>query len=440
MPYTGSGSFVLAQAAFVPGTPISSSAMNSDLSDIAQNGLTDAVAKDGQTTITGPFKGASGTVSLPMYSFSADLDCGMYRIGANNLGIGVNAAKVLDISTSGLDVTGALTVNGSPIVVPTNQNIPEITNCTVAESHAASAVTFAIKTVAGTDPTISDTVVIPFRNSTAGTGNYVYRTLTAALSFTISSGSTMGFSNATPGRIWLVLFDDAGTVRLGAINCLNGINIYPLGGFPIASSTAEGGAGGADSAHVFYTGTAVTSKAYYVLGYASYETGLTTAGTWAASPTRMQLFMPGVPLPGSEIQVVKNIISAVTSGATIIPVDATKPQNTEGTEFITQAIIPSSACNLLNIWHKATYLTDSTVGGTAAIFQDSAADALSAAFVSLLSVAGEVSIDFSMRAGTSSSTTFKIRSGPSSAATMTINFVTFGGINNAVLGIEEVMA
>ncbi len=85
MPYNGSGTFTLAQAAFVPNTPISSAAMNSDLSDIATNGLTNAVTKDGQTTITNPFKGANGSVGLPMYSFASDTNTGMYRHGADEL-------------------------------------------------------------------------------------------------------------------------------------------------------------------------------------------------------------------------------------------------------------------------------------------------------------------------------------------------------------------
>ncbi len=84
MPYNGSGTFTLAQAAFVPSTPISSSAMNSDLSDIA-TGLTTAVTKDGQTTLTAPLKGANGSVGLPMYSFASDTNTGMYRHGADEL-------------------------------------------------------------------------------------------------------------------------------------------------------------------------------------------------------------------------------------------------------------------------------------------------------------------------------------------------------------------
>lgn len=56
---------------------------------------------------------ADGTVALPYYSWDSDTDSGWYRIGANNLGCAVNGAKVLDVSTAGLGVTGTLTVSGA---------------------------------------------------------------------------------------------------------------------------------------------------------------------------------------------------------------------------------------------------------------------------------------------------------------------------------------
>lgn len=49
-----------------------------------------------------------GTFALPYFSFASDPDSGMYRIGANNLGLAVNGANVLDISTTGLGVTGTV--------------------------------------------------------------------------------------------------------------------------------------------------------------------------------------------------------------------------------------------------------------------------------------------------------------------------------------------
>jgi len=52
MPRNGSGTFSLPQAPFVTGTTISSTAVNSDFSDIAA-ALTQSISKDGQTTYTG---------------------------------------------------------------------------------------------------------------------------------------------------------------------------------------------------------------------------------------------------------------------------------------------------------------------------------------------------------------------------------------------------
>jgi hypothetical protein len=55
----------------------------------------------------------NGSVSLPSLAFGNDLDCGIYRIGANNLGIAVNATKILDIATTGLSITGNIAATGT---------------------------------------------------------------------------------------------------------------------------------------------------------------------------------------------------------------------------------------------------------------------------------------------------------------------------------------
>jgi hypothetical protein len=49
----------------------------------------------------------SGVVSAPAYSFASDNNTGLYRIGANNIGVAADGSKVLDIATTGLTVTGA---------------------------------------------------------------------------------------------------------------------------------------------------------------------------------------------------------------------------------------------------------------------------------------------------------------------------------------------
>jgi hypothetical protein len=118
----------------------------------------------------------------------------------------------------------------------------------------------------------------------------VTRSLTSALSLTISSGSTLGTVANVPFRLAVVIFDDAGTLRLGLINTTTGT----VDEANVASSTAEGGAGSADTANTYYTGSAVTSKSFRVVGYLEWPAGLGTAGTWSAGPTTIQLFGAGI--------------------------------------------------------------------------------------------------------------------------------------------------
>lgn len=216
----------------------------------------------------------------------------------------------------------------------------DIINATISESNGSNAATFALKTLAGTDPSATDPVLLCFRNATAGNGNYVYRTVTAALSLTISSGSNLGIStNSQPFRVWLVLFDDAGTIRMGAIQCNNSNNIYALGQPHLVSSTAEGGAGGADSAQTFYTASAVTSKPYLILGYCNYESGLATAGAWNVSPDVIQLFGPDITLPNRVIQ------SRILTSTTPTTINST----TKIATALADSITPFSGANVMEV-------------------------------------------------------------------------------------------
>jgi hypothetical protein len=77
--------------------------------------------------------------------------------------------------------------------------------------------------------------------------------------------------------------DNAGTVELAVVNIAGGNDLTETG---LISTTAEGGAGAADSNNVIYSNVARTSVAYRVVGYV--ESTQTTAGTWAAAPSTVQ--------------------------------------------------------------------------------------------------------------------------------------------------------
>lgn len=114
MSRNGSGTFTVVNT-FNSGDTITASSHNANWSDLATE-MTNSVAADGQTTMTGPLKAANGSVSSPAVTFASDTDTGMYRIGANNIGVGVNGAKVLDVSTTGLNVVGAVQQNGDTLM------------------------------------------------------------------------------------------------------------------------------------------------------------------------------------------------------------------------------------------------------------------------------------------------------------------------------------
>jgi hypothetical protein len=200
--------------------------------------------------------------------------------------------------------------------------------------------TIALKTRAGLDPTVADPVMILFP-TTAVTGGFTIITVSTAVSLVIWNGSTMGVTNATAFRIWIVGFNDAGTFRLGAINCSTATQIFSL--FDgIRSSTAEGGTGTADSAGVIYTGVAVTNQPMRVLGYAEWNSsGLAAAGTWTSTNfTYVQLYGPGIPTPGQVIQT----LQTTTSTPTTITNTTTKTATANAL-----TVTPTNAANLCRV-------------------------------------------------------------------------------------------
>ena len=100
MPRNGSGSYSLPQSAFSPNTTISSSAVNSNFSDIA-TALSGSVSADGQTPLTGTIKFASGSGAAPGITFSSDSTTGLFLSATGILGIGADgASQVLVDGTS----------------------------------------------------------------------------------------------------------------------------------------------------------------------------------------------------------------------------------------------------------------------------------------------------------------------------------------------------
>ena len=156
-----------------------------------------------------------------------------------------------------------------------------IQNLGLAFSVSGNALTCAVKQRDGsTNADATNVISIPFRSATLASGSFNVRTISAALSLVISSGSTLGHSSATASNTFWYLIDNSGTVELAASSRF-------FGWSGIVSTTAEGGAGAADSATVMYSTTARSNVPYLCIGK-TVDTQ-TTAGTWAAAPTTVSL-------------------------------------------------------------------------------------------------------------------------------------------------------
>ena len=118
------------------------------------------INKDGQV------QAANGLVTLPTYSFESDKDCGLYRIGANNVGVAVNGAKVLDVGTGGLGVTGTLNVSGA-VTLDGAVTIGNATGDALTYHPSAWTLTNAV-TITGTWTNLGAVTTVDINGGTVG--------------------------------------------------------------------------------------------------------------------------------------------------------------------------------------------------------------------------------------------------------------------------------
>jgi len=316
------------------------------------------------------------------------------------------------------------------------RNAGFIGNLTISASRTGSAETISLLTQAWTAPSATDPIKVAFRSVTAWTGDFTVLTLTSATTITIPSGATMWATNSVAFRLWLVWFNDWGTFRLWVVNCKTSTTIIDLSDDDLISSTILDTA--SDNAGVFYTGTAVTSKAYRILGYLDYS--LAAVGTRWTAPSKIQLFWPWVKRPWQVVKTILNVTPWATSWTTVLPFDTSIPQNTEWDEYFSQAITPKAAANYLLIEANLD-LTSSLWNNLAlALFQDATAWALYAKWGSNAAATNIQWIvwKYWMVANTTSSTTFKVRAWGWSAWTTTLNS-KYWLTNSSYLQITEFM-
>ena len=154
--------------------------------DVATTGL----SITGTLTPSGQIVGFAGTVSAPGYAFASDLDCGLYRIGANNIGLALNGAKVVDYGTAGVAVTGTFSISSTLAVTGASTLTGALTaNNSAGVTAYNSAKAFASFGVSGT--TVSFTA-----------GNYFN---IATITRTADGVFSVAFTSALPTANYVVV-------------------------------------------------------------------------------------------------------------------------------------------------------------------------------------------------------------------------------------------
>lgn len=184
---------------------------------------------------------------------------------------------------------------------------------------------------------------INFRGGTLTDGTPVTRTVSSPISMTVSSGSTLGTVNGQAARLAILAIDNGGTVEAAIVNLAGGTNLDETS---LISTTAEGGAGAADSASTIYSTTARSNVAFRVVGFIDITEA--TAGTWASAPTKVQ-GVGGQALAMSGLgfgQTWQNVLGSRTSGTTYY--------NTTGKPIVVNAGAASPGASVIGISITAT--------------------------------------------------------------------------------------
>lgn len=99
--------------------------------------------------------------------------------------------------------------------IKTSDGPARILNYTFTLSVATNALTIALKTKAGTDPSATDPVTISFRSATATDGTYTTVQITAATSIVVPASATLGRNAVSldwPLNVWFI--NNSGTAEL----------------------------------------------------------------------------------------------------------------------------------------------------------------------------------------------------------------------------------
>jgi hypothetical protein len=135
--------------------------------------------------------------------------------------------------------------------------------------------------------------------------------------------------------------------------------------------------------------------------------------------------------------------TSLATGTTLIPLDDTIPQNTEGWLAQSKTITPTAIGNKITVEVTLNLAPSAAATITAALFQDELVDAVSVgSSTGAASYVVQVSLRYRVTATSLSPLNFNVRVGTNVAATLTLNGVggarRFGGVLSSTMRVYEV--
>lgn len=234
MPRNGSGTMTISNS-FTAGTDIESGKVNANFSDFASE-ITGSLPRDGQASMTGQLKAASGTATDPGLSFSADTNTGFYRAAGDEIGVAVGGASVGTITSAGFSGTLAQIPSGTAMLF---QQTAAPTGWTKDTTHDNKA----LRVVSGTASS---------GGTTAFTSVFASRTIVAANlpAHTHASGTLAGGTSHTGAHSHTHIYATPGTPGSPG----GGGQLH--GGWLTSGVTSHAG----DHSHTVYINSGVTAS------------------------------------------------------------------------------------------------------------------------------------------------------------------------------------
>lgn len=155
---------------------------------------------------------------------------------------------------------------------------------------------------------------------------------------------------------------------------------------------------------------------------------------------------PATGASGSVVKTASSLVNSLATGTTLIPFDDTIPQITEGTEFSTISYTPLAIGNKIRVTANVFGAYSVAAKVTAAIFEGSTANALSAAAETVATANDCVQhmVVYEGTVASLSALTYRLRIGGSTAGTYSLNGSAgsrlFGGVGFSNMIVTEIKA